>query len=160
MKAWTFNPHSGGVKIPPAIQADVRARLERHAVAHYTGRYSRLDIRFRGVFCTMDAYCEPDPPSPAFLKACCETKEEYLTRLRSIPTHLGRLRYFGPDRWSYCFFTYSNEQYEPTIFLSGEWFGTPEDGFDIGATYLPPAPKESSQKRSRKPPGPRGRSRS
>ena len=138
MKVWTFNPHSGGVKIPPSVQADVRARLERHAAAHYAGRYSRLDIRFRGALCYMDAYQEPSPPSPELLKHNGETKEEYMSRLRSIPTRLGRLRYFGPDRWTYCFFTYSNEKYEPTVFHSGDWFGTPEDALDIGASYLTP----------------------
>ena len=136
MRTWGFNPHSGGVKIPPSIQVDVRARLERHAAAHYAGRYSRLDIRFRGALCYMDAYQEPTPPLPDLLKATGETKEEDLMRVRSTPTHLGRLRYFGPDRWTYCFFTYSNERYEPAVFHSGDWFGTPEDAFDIGASYL------------------------
>lgn len=30
----------------------------------------------------------------------------------------------------------SNERYEPAIFPHGDWFGIPEQGFDIGATYL------------------------
>ena len=136
MRTWVFDPHSGGVKIPPSVQADVRTRLERHAAAHYAGLYSRLDIRFRGALCYMDAFQEPSPPSPDFLKSMGETKEEYMDRLRSCPTHLGRLRYCGGERWSYAFFTYSNEKYEPAIFPSGEWFGTPEEAFDIGASYL------------------------
>ena len=136
MRTWVFDPHSGGVKIPPTEQADVRARLERHAAAKYTGRYARLDIRFRGALCYMDAYREPSPPSPALLKSNGETKEEYMSRLRSYPTHLGRLRFFRHDRWSYAFYTYSNEKYEPCVFHSGEWFGTPEEALDIGASYL------------------------
>jgi hypothetical protein len=135
-RTWVFDPHSGGVKIPPSVQADVRARLERHATTHYAGRYSRLDIKFRGALCYMDAYREPSPPSPELLKATRETNAQYLERLRSFPTHLGRLRYFSNDRCSYCFFTYSHERYEPTVFHSGDWFGTPEDALDIGATYL------------------------
>jgi hypothetical protein len=59
-----------------------------------------------------------------------------MERLRSTPTHLCRLRHFGPDRWSVAFFTYSNERYEPCFFQSGKPFGTPEEALDIGAVYL------------------------
>ena len=136
MKTWIFNPHTGGVKISPAKQSEVRQRIERHAASNYAGRYIRLEIRFRGALCYVDAFTEPQPPSPSLLKTTGETKEQYVERLRSFPTHLGRLRYFGGDRWSYAFYTYSNEGYEPTVFHSGDWFGTPEEAFDIGATYL------------------------
>ncbi|MEW6374555.1 MAG: hypothetical protein AB1502_02040 [Thermodesulfobacteriota bacterium] len=138
MKTWIFNPHTGGVKISPAKQLEVRQRIERHAASNYAGQYIRLGIRFRGALCYVDAFTEPLPPSPALLKATGETKEQYVERLRSFPTHLGRLRYFGGDRWSYAFYTYSNERYEPTVFHSGGWFGTPEEAFDIGASYLRP----------------------
>jgi len=136
MKTWIFNPHTGGVKISPAKQLEVRQRIERHAASNYAGRYSWLGIRFRGALCYIDAFTEPEPPIPSLLKTTGETKEQYIERLRSFPTHLGRLRYFGGDRWSYAFFTYSNERYEPTVFHSGDWFGTPEEAFDIGASYL------------------------
>lgn len=138
MKTWIFNPHTGGVKISPAKQSEVRKRIERHAASNYAGQYTRLEIKFRGALCYIDAFTEPQPPSPALLKATRETKEQYRERLRSFPTHLGRLRYFGGDRWSYAFYTYSNERYEPTVFHSGDWFGTPEEAFDIGALYLRP----------------------
>ena len=62
--------------------------------------------------------------------------QDIVAQYRKHPTHLGRLRYFDLNRWSYAFYTYSNERYEPTIFSSGEWFGTPEEAFDIGAVYL------------------------
>jgi hypothetical protein len=136
LKSWVFDPHSGGVPIPPSVQAVVRTRLEHHAAAHYPGRYSRLVIRFRGVFCYMDAYRGPRPPRPSLLRITGESRDEYLVRLRNIPIRLGRLRYFRGDRWSYCFFTYSNEKYKPAVFPSGNWFGSPEEAFDMGATYL------------------------
>jgi hypothetical protein len=136
MKTWVFNPQAGGIRISPAKQSEVRRRIEDHAASNYSGHYSRLEIRFRGALCYIDAFTEPEPPSRSLLKATGETKEQYMARLRSIPTHLGRLRYFGGDRWSYAFYTYSNERYEPAVFLSGDWFGTPEEGFDIGACYL------------------------
>jgi len=136
MKTWSFNPHTGGVKISSAKQPEVRQRIERYAALNYTGRYIRLEIRFRGALCYIDAFTEPQPPSPSQLKITKETKEQFIERLRSFPTHLGRLRYFGGDRWSYAFYTYSTERYEPTVFHSGDWFGTPEEAFDIGASYL------------------------
>ena len=136
MQTWIFNPHAGGLKIGSSKQWEVQQRIERHAASKYAGRYNRLDIRFRGALCYIDAFTEPEPPSPSFLKATGETKEQFVDRLRSVPTHLGRLRYFGGDRWSYAFYTYSNERYEPTVFPTGDWFGTPEEAFDIGATYL------------------------
>ena len=60
-----------------------------------------------------------------------------IDRLRRTPTHLVRLRYFQEDRWSFAFYTYSNDRYEPSMYPSGSFFGTPEEAFDIGATYLP-----------------------
>lgn len=136
MKTWVFNPHRGGLKISSAKQSEIRRRIEHYAASNYAGRYIRLDIRFRGALCQIDAFTEPEPPSPSQLKLTGETKEQWIQRLRSFPTHLGRLRHFGDDRWSYAFYTYSNERYEPTVFHSGDWFGTPEEAFDIGATYL------------------------
>jgi hypothetical protein len=136
MKTWIFNPNMGRVKINPAKQSEARQRIERHTASNYSGQYIRLEIRFRGALCYVDAFTEPQPPGPFLLKATGETKEQYVGRLRSFPTHLGRLRYFGGDRWSYAFYTYSNERYEPTVFNSGDWFGTPEEALDIGVSYL------------------------
>ena len=56
--------------------------------------------------------------------------------VRNTPLHLCRLRYFDHDRWSLAFYTYSHEKYEPCVYPNGGWFGTPEEAFDIGATYL------------------------
>ena len=61
---------------------------------------------------------------------------EYQERLRAFPVHLCRLRYFDEDRWCLAFYTYSNEKYEPSLFDTGEFLGTPEQGLDVGAVYL------------------------
>ena len=74
---------------------------------------------------------EGDPP-----EWINETREEYIERLRNTPTHLCRIRHFDINRWSMAFYTYSNERYEPCFFPTGDWFGTPEEAFDIGAVYL------------------------
>jgi len=137
MKVWMRDPHSGGVKIPKDVQERTGKRIEEYAAKNYAGRYTRLDIRFKGVFCYIDAYQEPDEPSKSLLKITGETREEYLRRLSETQTHLCRLRYFGDDeKWSLAFYTYSNEKYEPCIFVNGSFYGTPEEGFDIGAIYL------------------------
>ena len=53
------------------------------------------------------------------------------------PTRLVRLRYFQEDRWSFAYYTYSNDRYEPSMYPLGSFLGTPEEALDIGATYLP-----------------------
>jgi hypothetical protein len=137
-KTWVFDPNAGGVKIPPAVQPQTEARIRRYAEEHFSGRYTRLDIRFRGQFCYVDAYTEPQLrpgwPPPDWP----ESPEEYVERLRNTPTHLCRLRYFGdPEGWGFAFFAYSSEKYELSVFPSGEFFGPPEEAFAAAANaYL------------------------
>ena len=77
----------------------------------------RLRIRYKTKFCYID-YEEEVNGNVALM-------------------HLCRLRYFGkPDEWSMAFFTYSNETYEPCLFASGMWLGTPEEAVDIGSVFL------------------------
>jgi hypothetical protein len=90
-KQWTFDPNSGGIKIPPAVQADVEKRIQTVAEKDFKGKYTRLEIRFKNQFCYIDAYTEPvltDGWPPADLS---ETREEYAERLRNTPAHLWRL---------------------------------------------------------------------
>jgi len=137
MKVWMRNPHSGGVKIPQNVQERIRKRIEKYATENYERRYTRLDIQFKGVFCYIDAYQEPDEPSGSLLKITGETREEYRRRLSETPIHLCRLRYFGnEEEWGLAFYTYSNEKYEPCVFASGSFWGTPEEGFNVGAMHL------------------------
>jgi hypothetical protein len=135
MRVWVRDPHSGGVKIPNALQVETEQRLLTHAAKHYAGTYARLDIRFRGQFCYIDAYQEPDPKAKP-PRGSEETVAAFRERLRNIPTHLCRLRYFGQNHWSVAFYTYSHEKYEPSFLGSGNFYGTPEEGFDVGAVYL------------------------
>jgi len=111
---WVRNVHSGGVKIPKAVQERTRLRILEHAALSCATRW-QIEVRFRGALCYVDAVEGP----------------------ASDRLHLVRLRYFGNDeRWSVAFYTYSHEQYEPTFFPSGDDQGTPEQAFDIGAVYL------------------------
>lgn len=137
-KQWVFDPDSGGVKIPEVVKRRTEKRIRRYAEKHFAGRYTRLDIRFRGQFCYIDVYTEPHVaegwPPPDWP----ETREEMIERLRNTPTHLCRLRYFGDeDRWGFAFYTYSREKYELSVFPSGDFFGTPEEAFHVSASaYL------------------------
>lgn len=136
-KTWVYSPHSGGVKIPPSVQARTRQRILAYAQEHYAGRFNRIDVRFRGALCYIDAYIEPARPTKAQLRLLQESEEEHMDRLRNTPTHLCRLRYFGDeDSWSMACYTYSHERYEPCIFKNGTFEGTPEDAFETSAVYL------------------------
>jgi hypothetical protein len=136
-KMWVYDPQAGGVKIPQKIQPQIRQRILEHAKKHYAGKYNRIDVRFRGVFCYIDAYTEPYVPKKYDPKLYGESREAHIERLRNTPTHLCRLRYFGDeDRWSMAFYTYSHEKYEPCVFPKGDWHGTVEEAFDTSAVYL------------------------
>ena len=134
---WVFDPNSGGLKIPPTMQADVEKRIRTIAEKEFNGKYTRLDIHFRAQFCYIDAYTEPVLTESWPPANWPETREEYAERLRNIPTHLCRLRYFGRDEWGFAFYTYSNEKYELAMYDDGQWTGTPERAFRISANvYL------------------------
>lgn len=134
---WVYDPHSGGSKIPDSLKSRIRQRILAHAEQHYAGKYNRIDVRFRGQFCYIDAYIEPyvsEDYDPHLLGV---SREEYIERLRNNPTHLCRLRYFGDvNHWSMAFYTYSHDKYEPCIFNNGSWHGTLEEAFDTSAVYL------------------------
>ncbi|MFQ5751420.1 MAG: hypothetical protein ACE5HI_05430 [bacterium] len=137
MKAWVLDPGSGGVKIPKSVQVRTKQRILTYAEANYAGKYTRIDVRFRGQLCYIDAYSEPDIsddyPPPDFH----ESREEYVERIRNTPTHLCRLRYFGDeDAWAFAFYTYSHRKYETSILNNGSFFGTPEEAFETSAVYL------------------------
>ncbi len=136
MRYGTVDPHSGGLPIPTSVKQTIVQRLQKHALLKYKGLYARIEVRFRGPLCYMDAYQEPRQPDDALLKITHESREEYFHRRRQTPVHLGRMRYFGNDKWSYAFYSYGNDRYEPSVFQDGDWFGTPEAALDIGAIYL------------------------
>ena len=61
-KTWVYDPHTGGVKIPQAVRDRTRSRILAFAKKHYSGKYTRIDVRFRGQLCYIDAYTEPYVP--------------------------------------------------------------------------------------------------
>jgi hypothetical protein len=134
-RTWVRDPDAGGVKIPNDVKVRTTTRIERYAEKNFKGRYSRIDVRFRSQFCDIDAYRDPGPQVyvPKGM-----SRDEVIERQRNTPTHLCRLRYFGQEgSWSMGFFKYSDEKYELCMFHSGDFWGTPEEAFEIAAgVYL------------------------
>jgi hypothetical protein len=129
-------PHTGGKPIPEAVQNAVRLRILGHALQHYAAKYWKIDVRFDGALCYVDAYQEPGPDREGLARLAGMTLERYVEDVRNTPVHLVRLGYFDEDRWTLSFYTYSHERYEPCSYPNGETFGTVEQAFDVGAVYL------------------------
>ncbi|MCD4786205.1 MAG: hypothetical protein K8T10_20475 [Candidatus Eremiobacteraeota bacterium] len=137
MKILARDPHSGGVKIPKRVQELARNRILAYAEKYYAGKFIRIEVRFRGHFCYVDAYIEPFFPQDYNEKQFGITRKEFIERSRNTPTHLCRFRYFGDENsWSLAFYTYSNEKYSPCAFNNGTFYGTLEEGFEISSIYL------------------------
>ena len=136
-KIWTKDPHSGGVTIPERMKESVKNRIERYAEKNYSGKYTRIEVRFKGYFCYVDAYTEPFVPEDYDPQLFRESREERIERLRNTPIHLCRLRYKGDEeQWTMAFYTYSHNKYEPSVFDHGGFYGTPEEAFQTSAVYL------------------------
>jgi hypothetical protein len=135
-KVWMCDPNAGGAKISPQLRKAVEQRIKSYAEQKYAGKFLRLDVRFRGQFCYIDAFIEPYIHEP-HNEELFGPKDEYIERMRNTPTHLVRLRFQGDmEAWSVAFFKYSDMKYEPCLFDDGEWAGTLEQAFDVGAVYL------------------------
>lgn len=50
-KQWVLSPHTGGSKVPVAVQDETQRRILCHAERHYHGLFTRIGVRFRGQFC-------------------------------------------------------------------------------------------------------------
>ncbi|RUR73013.1 hypothetical protein DSM107007_55570 [Nostoc sp. PCC 7120 = FACHB-418] len=48
MRTWVNDPHSGGVKIPDNVKQRTKQRILAYAEQHYSGKYIRIDVRFKG----------------------------------------------------------------------------------------------------------------
>lgn len=122
---------AGQGSIPPPVRDALRVRLERHVAASWRDRCRGLVVRFRGAFAYIDALPSErlDPPWPGV---------EQVARVDAEPMRLCRLEYLGStDLWAFAFYKYSDETYEPSIFPSGSFAGSPEEAVDCaGDVYL------------------------
>ena len=136
MRMSVHNPHTGGRSIPFGVKIRTERRILDYVAKHYPGKFLRIDVRFRGALCYIDAYTEPrlprgSAPPPG------ETPEQWVERLRNTPMHLCRIGYFGDeDRWRFAWYTYAHDKYEPSFLITGEDHGTPEEAFETSALFL------------------------
>jgi hypothetical protein len=136
MRRWVYNPNTGGKSIPPGVKARTERRILDYAAKHHPGRFTRVGVRFHGALCYIDVYTEPDLPQDS-TPPPGEARDQWIARLRSIPMHLCRIRYFGDEeRWSFAWYTYAHEKYEPSFLINGEDHGTPEEAFETSALFL------------------------
>jgi hypothetical protein len=134
---WVYNPHKGGVKIPPVVQQHTAARLRKYALAKHAARIANLQVHFQGALCYIDAVVIPEEPSQNLLKALGKTREEFMKHLQTDPIHLCRLRYFGAeDAWSLAFYQSGRNRYEPCCFDTGRDHGTPGEALEMAAAGL------------------------
>jgi len=113
--AWVFDPHSKNDTVPSALREPVRRVILKAGDDLNLTPKNKLDVRFRGAFCYVDAF-EPNDPHP---------------------THLFRLRYsVSTKKWTVALFAYSNESYVSCNFPSGDPLGQPEEAMPLALTYL------------------------
>ena len=137
LDTWQQDPDSGGVKINDTVKSQVKQRIITFVEANLAGRYVKLDIRFRGKFCYVDAYTEPEEPTiKEWPSNFPETREQHMERMRNTPIHLCRLRYFGDEEeWGLAFYSYASNNYETSVFPNGTFFGTPETAIETVADF-------------------------
>lgn len=104
--------------IPDAVQQRTERGILDYAAKEHAGRFVRVEVRFRGDLCYIDAY-----PDAADVE-------------RNTPRHLCRLRYHGhPDRWGFYYYTHAHEKYEQSFLITGDHFGTPEEAFQTATMF-------------------------
>ena len=110
---WVLDLHCGGEKIPPLSYEKIRKQVEAYSDKRSWKANFKLQVRFKGRFCYIDALEKDGTVSP-----------------------LGRLRHFKDDKWSIAFYTYSNDRYEPCVMNSGSQKGSLEEGLAVCEMYL------------------------
>jgi hypothetical protein len=114
MSRWIHDSHSGGIKISPANQTMFLQKAEAFARTRPWFSHYKLKLRFKNQFCYLNGI--------------------KIGEKEAFP--LGRLRYFRENIWSFAFYTYSNERYQPCYFPDGELEGSLEEGVLACEIYL------------------------
>lgn len=126
-----YDPTRGGTKVSPQEQAETVRRIQAYAAEHFAGKYLRIEVKFRGALCYIEAYREPEED---LYVPKDETREQAIERMRNTPWPLCRLRHFRKDVWGLALFMYSSEKYETSVFGSGSFEGTPEEALELAGT--------------------------
>lgn len=115
----------------PALDA-LALRLHRHALKVWGEDCQAISIEAKGRFFYIGATTREPPP---------QVKRKMTQRqidMGPSSFKLCRIENLGSsDRWGFAFYKYSDETYEPCMFPSGSFEGTPEEAFDCAAkVYL------------------------
>ena len=113
-KMWVYDPQSGGNKIPEKYHWVIRQQADKFSTTRPWSAAYEIKLRFKAQFCYLDGLKKGED--------------------KTFP--IGRLRYFRDNVWSLAFYTYSNETYQPCVFLNGEWEGTLEEGIAVCEMHL------------------------
>jgi len=49
MSPWVYNPHVGGIRIPPEVRRRTERRIHAYAEAHHGGQFNRLHLQSREI---------------------------------------------------------------------------------------------------------------
>jgi hypothetical protein len=135
MPSLTRNRVAGKNGIPPAVQLRTEQRVREYASKHCEGKFERIELTFRGLFCYIDVYTKPDVPV-GLKPPAGQTREDWLEQLRNTPTHLCRIRYCGSGNlWNFAWYSYAHEKYENSLLITGLPSGTPEEAFETSTLF-------------------------
>ena len=84
MPTCVYSPHTGGKSIPPGIKVRTERRILDYSAKQYPGKFTRIEVRFRGALCYIDVYSEPDMPR-GIAPPPGETRDQWIERLRNTP---------------------------------------------------------------------------
>ena len=132
-----YTPNRGGRSIPKNEQQKISTRIRYYANKHYSRLCDHLGIKYRGPFCYIDVFNKPVIPKGFSSREYGCSKKNYIERLKKVPMHLCRLRYFGDiKRMSLAIYFYGDEKYLLRPLENGEYQGTPEKALEIAGEYI------------------------
>jgi hypothetical protein len=107
---WVYDPQSGGVTIPKKQFDEIKSRIILHM--EEIAPNIVMDIKLKSQFCYVNTV------EDGHIMPVC------------------RMRHFDIDRWSFAFYTYGNETYQPCLPLSGKDNATIEEILDSCTMYF------------------------
>jgi len=133
-RAWVYDPHSGGVKIPMGSpRQDEESHPGACPASTMQASTRALMVHFAASYATSTRY-RACPWRPVSIQPCLANRVKHISsgygilRLTSVVCVTSVMSSAG----LMAFYTYSNQKYEPCFFNNGTFQGTPEEAFDTG----------------------------
>lgn len=115
--SWVYDPHTGGLKIPPSLYNSLRKEVAVFSYAQSWHGKIELKLRFKNQSFYIDVVDQADE---SVFPLC-------------------RLRYLNSEKWSLTIFTYSNERYSISYFKTGKWEGTITEALETCENFINPS---------------------